>query len=98
MAGDPLSGDLYIGLSGLVLEDAVIEFPLGIKLEKTFAHVMSPITVAFAPAIGGGHHPPPWKAARGGFGQDVTAQLKIPVTVGEDVKARLEVANVVVFL
>jgi len=98
MADDPLSGDLYIGLSGLNLGDAVIEFPYSVKLESTYAYVMSPVTLAFAPAPPGGHHPAPWKSARGGFGQEVTAQLTIPFAAGEDSNARLEIARVIVFL
>jgi hypothetical protein len=98
MAGDPLPGTLYIGLSGLLLKDTIIEFPLAVRLERTYAHMMSPITLAFAPAPIDGHHPPPWKAARGGFGQDITAQLTVPVSAAEDANARLEVARIIVFL
>jgi hypothetical protein len=98
MIDDLLSGDLYIGLSGLTLEDNVIELPLSMKLEKTYAHLMSPVTLAFKPAPVGGHHPPPWKAARGGFGQDITAQLTIPAAAGENFKSRFEIARVTVFL
>jgi hypothetical protein len=98
MVDDPQLDNLYIGLSGLNLEDSVIELPFGVKLERTYAHVMSPITIAFAPAPTNGPHPPPWKTTRGGFGHDVTAQLTVPVTAGEDVNARLEVARVTVFL
>jgi hypothetical protein len=73
MVDDPPLGNLYVGLSGLTLDDNLIEFPLGVRLEKTYAHMMSPMTLAFAPAPINGLHPPPWKAARGGFGQDITA-------------------------
>jgi len=59
---------------------------------------MSPVTLAFKPAPPGSHHPAPWKAARGGFGQDITAQLTIPATAGEDFKSRFEIARLIVFL
>jgi Apea-like HEPN len=98
MTGDPLSGDLYIGLSGLTLEDRVIELPFSAKLEKTYAHLMLPVTLAFKPAPAGGHHPAPWKAARGGFGQDITAQLTVPSAAGETFTSRFEIARVLVFL
>jgi Apea-like HEPN len=99
MTSSPPVGDLYVGLSGLVIGEAAIEFPGGVRLEKTFAHVMSPILLAFAPAPpDGSPHPPPWKTTRGGFERDITAQLTIPASVGNNADARLEVAMVTVFL
>ena len=53
-------------------------FGEGIVLSKTFAHLMAPFVMAFAPAEPGKPHPAPWKAAQGGFGFDVLAQLEVP--------------------
>ena len=93
-----LSGNLYVGLSGIKLASENLIFSRSIRLETTFAHVMSPITIAFSPPTERGYHPPPWKAARGGFGQDITAQLVIPETAGMNLNARLEIASTIVFL
>jgi len=98
MAESALSGDLYVGLSGLTLGDKVIEFPLGIRLESTYAHIMSPISIAFAPAEPGKPHPAPWKYARGGFSQDITTQVTIPETAGQTTGERLFIAQTLVFL
>ena len=97
-ATGPLSGDLFVGLSGLQLTGGSINLANGVKLESTFAHVMMPVTVAFSPPNDQGYHPPPWKAARGGFGHDITAQLIIPAAATTTVIERLEMARVITFL
>lgn len=68
-------GDLHAGLSGLELEDESFDLGDGLRLSKTYAHLMSPFLMAFAPAPPGGHHPAPWRAASGGFSFDVNAEL-----------------------
>ena len=70
--------DLYAGIAGASVEVNSFHFGEGIVLSKTFAHLMAPFLMAFAPAELGKHHPAPWKAAQGGFGFDVLAQLKVP--------------------
>ncbi len=69
---------LYLGLSGLVLEKDTFGLGKGITLKRTFAHLMAPYIVAFAPAGPGGVHPAPWKPARGGSGYDIVAELFVP--------------------
>lgn len=69
---------LYLGLSGLVLEKEAFELGNGITIRKTFAHLMAPYMVAFAPAAPGEPHPAPWKPARGGGGYDIVAELFVP--------------------
>jgi hypothetical protein len=92
-------GVLYIGLAGLQLHGGGrIEFPRGIVLEQTFAHLMAPITMAFNPLGPSGYHPAPWKAARGGFGLDNTAQRTIPKTAADTLDERVEVATAIAFL
>lgn len=99
MNGSLPTGDLHIGLAGLSLGEAILELPAGVRLEKTFAHVMSPTLLAFAPPPSdGAPHPPPWKSTRSGSGYDVTAQLIIPASAGEHAQDRLEIAMVAVFL
>jgi hypothetical protein len=92
------SCDLYIGLAGLDLPGTCFSFSRGIVIEPTFAHLMSPLTVAFSRPGPSGHHPAPWKAARGGFGQDITSQIVIPRKAGETFDERLQIAWIISFL
>ena len=75
-----------------------IEFPRGVLLEPTFAHLMAPMAMAFAPPGPGGYHPAPWKTARGGFGQDITAQLTVPKGAADTLDERIEIASTITFL
>jgi len=95
---DVKNGDIFVGLSGLFLDDTRIIFSRGIVLEKTFAHLMSPMTMAFSPPGPGGYHPAPWKSARGGFGQDITAQIAIPRSAASSFGERMEIAFTLLFL
>ncbi|TGQ92189.1 hypothetical protein EN851_11355 [Mesorhizobium sp. M8A.F.Ca.ET.208.01.1.1] len=97
-ANDVKDGDLFVGLSGLALADNRITFSRNIVLEKTFAHLMSPMTMAFSPPGPGGYHPAPWKSARGGFGQDITAQIAIPKAAASSFGERMEIASTLLFL
>ena len=74
-------GQIVAGLSGIDLDFDVLELGKGVRLQKTYAHLMAPYMIAFNPAPPGRHHPPPWKAAQGGFGYDITAELIVPETV-----------------
>ena len=74
-----LEGQLVAGLSGVELEFQSLELGEGLRLAKTYAHLMAPYMMAFKQAPPGGHHPGPWKAACGGFGFDVTAELVVPL-------------------
>ncbi len=40
--------------------------------------MMSANLMAFSPAPSGGHHPPPWRAAQGGFSYDIEVELCVP--------------------
>jgi hypothetical protein len=91
-------GEVYAGLSGLQLEVDQIDLGEGIVLRRTYAHLMAPFLVAFAPAQPGQAHPGPWKAARGGYGFDVTAELLIPKQVAATLAGRVEVARLIVAL
>jgi hypothetical protein len=69
---------IYAGLAGI--EPAFHSFNLGnrIEIRKTFAHIFSANMVAFAPPGPEGFHGGPWKAAKGGFGYDITAEIRVP--------------------
>lgn len=88
----------YFGLSGIRMEDASIDLGHGVLLTRTYAHLMAPYVMAFAPALPGRPHPGPWKAALGGTGIDVTAQLMVPGTAASDDTPPLRIARTIVFL
>jgi hypothetical protein len=59
---------------------------------------MAPFMMAFEPAQPGRAHPALWKAARGGFYFDVTADLTIPAALERTYGAKVSIAKTVVFL
>ena len=70
---------LYAGLSGLTLPVENFDLGHGVSLHRTYAHLTSPCMMAFSPPVEeGGFHPPPWRAARGGFAYDITVELRVP--------------------
>jgi hypothetical protein len=71
-------GLTYIGISGATLPQERFDLGFGLVLSQTYAHLMAPYIMAFAPAKPGAAHPGPWRAAGGGFGYDVTIQLEVP--------------------
>ncbi len=70
--------DLYGGIAGAELPVDTFDLGHGVVLSKTYAHLMAPFMMAFTRAPPGGHHPAPWRAAKGGFGFDIVAQIHIP--------------------
>jgi hypothetical protein len=73
--------DLYAGLSDVVLLPERYELGQGVIISQTYAHLMAPFIMAFAPAAPGKPHPAPWKRAGGGFQIDITAELYLPAAV-----------------
>lgn len=73
--------DLYAGLSGAELPVDSFDLGANVTLTKTFAHLMAPFMMAFAPAELGKPHPAPWRAVEGGFGFDIIVQLHLPKDV-----------------
>jgi hypothetical protein len=71
-------GDVYAGISGIVLEPETFDLGDGDILSRTYAHLMSPYLMAFAPPGPQGHHPAPWKPAKGGHGFDIHVELRVP--------------------
>jgi Apea-like HEPN len=69
----------YAGLSEVELPIDSYDLGLGLRLRKTYAHLMAPHLMAFARAEPGQPHPPPWRTAKGGFSYDVTVELTIPL-------------------
>ena len=89
---------IYAGLSGIELGVDRIELGNGIVLRETYAHLMAPFLMAFSPAQPGKAHPAPWKAAQGGLGFDITAELVIPKECGASIADRIGIARTVVAL
>ncbi|WEE79520.1 hypothetical protein LZ683_09255 [Comamonas testosteroni] len=90
--------NVHAGLAGLELDEGCFELGCGIRLIKTYAHLMAPFLMAFKPAALGKHHPGPWKAASGGFGFDINAELLIPSSVEEEFGSKIGVARTILFL
>lgn len=91
-------GDIHAGLSGASFVGAPIELGRGVRLSKVYAHLMAPYVMAFSPALPGKPHPGPWKAAAGGAGFDVTAELKIPKELESTQGEAIAIARTVLFL
>ncbi len=70
--------DLYGGLAGARLPVEEFDFGRGITVSRTYALLMAPFMMAFSPAERGRPHPSPWRAAKGGFGFDIHAQIHVP--------------------
>ncbi|HJT79213.1 MAG TPA: hypothetical protein VJ739_18600 [Gemmataceae bacterium] len=70
--------DVYGGFAGAPLRVDHYDLGRGITLSRTYAHLMAPFVMAFAPAEPGQPHPAPWRAAKGGFGFDVLGQVHVP--------------------
>ena len=66
---------LYAGFSLVSLEPESYDLGKGVTLSRTYAHLMAPFIMAFAPAPPGRHHPAPWNAAKGGLSLDIQVQL-----------------------
>ena len=74
-----IPSEVCVGISGVGCEIDSFDLGHGVSLRTTYAHLMAPFMVAFArPERPGQHHPPPWAAASGGYGFDVTLELSVP--------------------
>lgn len=93
-----LRGNIHAGLSGIELELENFDLGEGVVLAKTYAHMMAPFMMAFTRAPAGEHHPGPWKAASGGSGFDVNAELLIPAHIEEKFGSKVQVAITLLFL
>src|SRR5579862_8440327 len=92
------AGDLHAGLSDLEMRDDFLDLGVGVSLRKTYAHLMAPFIMAFNPALPGQPHPAPWKAGRGGFTFDITADLVIPAALEATYGGRVALAKTIIFL
>jgi hypothetical protein len=83
----------YAGFSNVTLSVDAFELGHGLSLRPTYAHLMAPHMMAFSPAQAGKPHPPPWRAAKGGFAYDITVELAVPI--GVDLPGGLSVQDTI---
>jgi hypothetical protein len=69
---------LYGGVSGVRLGTDSFDLGEGVQIRETYAHLFSANMMAFARPAPGQPHPPPWRAAKGGFGYDIEAEIRAP--------------------
>jgi hypothetical protein len=85
-----VTGYLYGGISGIRL--AVESFALGegIELRQIYCYLFSANMMAFERPGTKGFHPPPWKAAKGGFGYNIEVEIRAPsqTSLGESFDAK----------
>lgn len=70
---------IYGGISNVYLVDNEYDLSHGVKLRRTYAHLMSPCIIAYKPPEPGKHHPGPWRSAKGGFSYDINVELGVPL-------------------
>jgi hypothetical protein len=69
---------IYAGLYGVEMTDNQFNLGEGIYIRKTYAHLFAPFMMAFKPPGKHKHHEGPWKAAKGGFSFDISAEIELP--------------------
>lgn len=76
---------LFGGISGAKLSSSEdIDLGNGVILRSTYAHLMAPNLMAFAPPRAGGEaHPAPWRAVNGGFAFDIHVEISVPLNFEE---------------
>src|SRR5262245_61524183 len=67
---------LYRGISGVELSVECFALGEGVEFRQTYAHLFSANMMAFARPGPEGYHLAPWKAAKGGFGYDIEAEIR----------------------
>jgi hypothetical protein len=79
---------LYTGISGLPLDEDEFDLGGGIKIRKTYVHLMMPMMLAFAPASEGKPHPAPWVPVADGTNRshDIVAEMYITDTKEGDLE------------
>lgn len=81
---------LYGGISGVKLPVDCFSIGEGIELRQTYCYLFSTNMTAFAPPGPKGHHPAPWKSAKGGWGYDIEVEIRAPAktSLGDSFNAR----------
>lgn len=87
---------MFVGISGLPMDDDHFDIGDGITIKRTYAHLMMPYIVAFERPEPGKAHPAPWEAAEQQAGFDIEAELFVPEKI--DGVADWEIARALTFL
>jgi hypothetical protein len=73
------SKDIIAGLAGVKLEPTEYSLGSGLRISRTYAHMMAHFMMAYSPAKPGQPHPGPWSPVSGGaFTYDIYTQLEVP--------------------
>ena len=74
------NGRIFAGLSQVSYAGDPFDLGYGVTFRSVYAHLFAAPMMSFARASDGAHHPPPWRAARGGFAYDIEAELAVPAS------------------
>ncbi len=91
-------GRFYVGIAGVDVRGEEIQVGCGAMLRPTYAHLMAPYILAFAPAPVGSPHPAPWKNASGGLAIDIVGEIEIPGISDSSLDERLNLARIIIAL
>lgn len=88
----------YFGLSDIELGCERLEYPRGIILSKTYAHITRPAVLAFSRTQSGQPDPEHWRYAHESKSEEVTCQLFIPYSAAPELSGRIELAQQILFV
>ena len=71
---------IYAGLSQIRYKGEPFDLGNGVIIRSAYAHLFAAPMMAFSRAAPGQPHPPPWRAAQGGFAWDI--EVEIAVSLG----------------
>src|SRR5260370_10867225 len=91
---------LYAGLSGVEIDfDDPVELAVGASIRKIYAHLMTPMIMAFQPPEArGGSHGGYWAAVSDGRPHDIYVELKLSNECGETFERKIKFARTVMAL
>jgi len=83
---------IFVGLAQVRYKGEPFDLGNGVVLRSAYAHLFAAPMMAFRRAAPGHAHPPPWRAAKGGFAWDIEVELAVPL--GSEFPARLDAEQV----
>lgn len=70
---------IFAGLSRVRYKGEPFDLGNGVMLRSAYAHLFAAPMMAFRRATPGQAHPPPWRAAKGGFAWDIEVEIAVPL-------------------
>lgn len=70
---------IFAGLSQVRYNGDPFDLGNGVMLRSTYAHLFAAPMMAFRRPAPGQAHPPPWRAAKGGFAWDIEVEIAAPL-------------------